>query len=106
MGRAPHDRPGDHRRTGGDQHVHRVAVVGQGVRDEAVVAGIAHRRVQEAVDVDRARVLVELVLDRLAVQRNFDDDVDVPRRIAADGHLAQIHAPAPLSDWPGAVDLV
>ena len=64
-----------------DQHVDRVAVVGQRMRDEAVIAGIAHRRVQEAVDEQRAGILVHLVFDRLAADRHLDDDVDV---VAAD----------------------
>jgi len=77
--RAGHDRPGiDH------QHVDRVAVLGERVRHEAVIARIAHRRMQEAVDHQRAGGLVELVLDRLAPDRHLDDDVDVLRRVVAD----------------------
>ena len=76
--------PGHDRPRVGDQHVDRIAVLRQRVRHEAVVAGIAHRRVQEAVDHQRAGRLVHLVLDRLAADRHLDDDVDVLGRIVAD----------------------
>ena len=77
--RARHDRPRVR-----DQHVDRIAVVGERVRHEAVIARIAHRRVQEAVDHQGAGGLVHLVLDRLAADRHLDDDVDVLGRIVAD----------------------
>ena len=78
------DAAGNERRARDHQRVERVAVGRQRVRDEAVVRRIAHRRVQDAVDEQRARLLVELVLHRLAADRHFDDDVDAVRRIVAD----------------------
>ena len=74
----------------------RVAVAGQRVRDEAVIAGIAHRRVEEAVDDQRAGFLVHLVFDRLAADRHLDDDVDVVGRILADRDGVDAHGIAPL----------
>ena len=47
------------------QHVQRVAVVGQRVGNIAVVAGVKHCRRHEAVDHDRAAVVIDLVLDRV-----------------------------------------
>jgi hypothetical protein len=51
------------------------------VRNEAVVSGIAHRRIEEAVDHQRAGGLVHLVLDRLAADRHLDDDIDLVWRV-------------------------
>jgi hypothetical protein len=64
--------------------VDRVAVVGERMRHEAVIARIAHRRVQEPVDHQGAGRLVHLVFDRLAADRHLDDDVYVFGRIVAD----------------------
>ena len=75
-----HDGAGDDGAGVDDQHVAGIAVIGQRVRDEAVVPGVAHRRVEEAVDHQRAGFLVHLVFDRLAANGDFDDDVDVVRR--------------------------
>src|SRR5690606_4462392 len=50
---------------------------------------------QDAVDEDRAAGLVDLVLDRLGVLRDFDDDVDFVRRVAAGGDEVQAHVVAP-----------
>ncbi len=91
------DRPRAHdasRDQGGraeQQHVNRIAIIRQRVRDEAVIARIAHRRVQEAIDEDRAGGLVHLVLDRVAANRHFHDHVDVFGRIHPDGDGVNIH---------------
>src|SRR5471030_431927 len=84
--RARNDRP-----RVGDQHIDRVAVLRQRVRHEAVVPGIAHRRVEEAVDHQRARRLVHLVLDRIAADRHLDDGVHVLGRIMADLDGIDVH---------------
>src|SRR6185312_16722289 len=67
------------------------AVAAQGMRDEAVVSGVAHRRIEEAVDEEGARGLVDLVFDRLAAKRHLDDDVEVVGRIAADRDGVDVH---------------
>ena len=59
-------RAGNDRRAGDDERVERIAILAQSVRYEAVIGRIAHRRVQDAVDEDRARFLVELIFHRLA----------------------------------------
>src|SRR5690606_16680844 len=74
-----------------DQNVNRVAVVRQGVRDEAVITRVGHRGVEEAVDDERAGFLVHLVLDRLSANRDLDDDVDVFWRILANGDGFDTH---------------
>lgn len=68
-----------------------VAIVRKRVRHEAVIAGIAHGRVQEAIHENRAGVLVELVLDRLTADRDFDDDVDVLGRVLPAADLLDAH---------------
>jgi hypothetical protein len=75
-----------------DEHVDRVAVLGQGVRHEAVVARVGHRRVQEPVDDQRTRFLVHFVLDGLAANRHLDDDVYVLGRVVADRYGVYSHA--------------
>src|SRR5690606_32246976 len=75
-----------HREGSQHQHVHRIAVIGNGLRDIAVVAGIVHGRQHEAVDEDRAGVLVDFVLDRVRIHGNFDDDVEFFRQVGAGGY--------------------
>ena len=91
------DRPAVDHRTRHDrariahEHVDRIAVGGERVRNEAVVTGVAHGRVEKAIDEQRARSLVHLVLDRLAADRHFDDDVDVLWRVFACRHGIEAH---------------
>ena len=51
-----------------DHRVERVAVLAERVGNEAVVRGIDHRREQEAVELDRARLVVVLVLVAAALR--------------------------------------
>ena len=74
-----------------DEHVDRIAVERQRVRDEPVVPGVAHRRVEKAIDDQRARSLVHLVFDGLAAHRNLDDDVDVEGRVQSDRNRVEPH---------------
>ena len=91
------DDPAIHHRAGhdgagvDDDDIARVAVFRQCVRDEAVIAGIAHRRIEKAVDEERAGGLVHLIFDGLAADRDFDDDIDVVGRILAGGNGIEIH---------------
>src|SRR6188472_3271380 len=88
---AAHDDAGDqwHRRD--DEYVARIAVVRKRLRNVAVVARIVHRRRHEAIDEHGAGGLVDLVLDRLAVHRNLDDDVAVVRNVGAGGNAVETH---------------
>jgi len=52
------------------------------VWDEPVIARV-HRRTQEAVDEQGARLLVELVFHRHASEGNLDEDLQIDGRIAA-----------------------
>jgi len=61
------------------------------VRDEAVVTGVTHRRVEEAVDHQRAGLLVHLVFDRFATHGDFNDDVDVLRDVFSDRDRINTH---------------
>ena len=76
---------------GDHQHVEGVAVVGQGVGDEAVVGRVEHRGGHEAVNQQGAHVFVQLVLDRGAVGRDFDRHVDVFGRVLASGNVVELH---------------
>ncbi len=75
----------------GDQHVAGIAVAGQSVRDEAVVPGITHRRVEEAIDEQCAGFLVHLVFDGLAAHLDLDDDVYFMRRLGAERDCVKTH---------------
>ena len=76
----------------GDQHIHRIAVPRQGVRDKAVIARITHRRIEKAVHHQRTRRLVHLVFDGLAADGNLNNDVDVIGDILSDRNLVDAHA--------------
>ncbi len=56
---------------------------------------IGHRGIEKAIDDERAGILVHLVLDRLATNRNFNDDVDVFRRVLANGNCIDTHVWTP-----------
>src|SRR3546814_7498538 len=60
----------------------------------AGVAWVAHRRGQDAGDEDRPAVLVDLVLDRLVVLGDLDDDVDFFGDVAAGGDVVEAHGVA------------
>ena len=74
-----------------DQDIDRIAVLRQGMRHEPVIPRIGHRRIQKPVHHQNTRILVELVFDRLAADRHFDDDVNVVRRGLADGDRFDTH---------------
>ncbi len=61
------------------------------MRNEAVIAGIAHRGIEKSVNHQRAGLFVHLVFDWLAANRHFDDDVDVVRRIDPDRNGVNTH---------------
>ncbi len=86
-----HDRARHHAALVRDEHVARIAVVRQRVRNEPVIARVAHGRVEETVHDQRPGLLVHLVLDGLAADRHFDDDVHFIRRITANGHSIKTH---------------
>src|SRR5690606_38390994 len=88
---ATDDRARGNRMRGDYQYVQRVAIIGQGVRNEAVVGRVEHRGSHEAIDEQSAGVLVDLVLDRRMVGRDFDGDVDVVGNVLACGNLVVAH---------------
>src|SRR5689334_4370253 len=59
--------------------------------DEAVISGIARRRIEESIHKQRAGRLVHFVFDRLTANRHLNDDIDVLRRIVADRDRLEIH---------------
>src|SRR5690606_15801836 len=86
------DHTAGHQRTGvADQHVDGVAVVGQGVRHKAIVAGIGHWRIEKAVHHQCAGLLVHFVLDGMPADRYFDEYVDIFWGVVADGDGFDAH---------------
>src|SRR6266478_9659222 len=61
------------------------------MRNEPVIAGIAHGGIEKPVDDKRAGFLVHLVFDGLAADRHFDDDIDLARRIDPDRNGVNAH---------------
>jgi hypothetical protein len=56
-----------------------------------VIAGVAHRRRQDAVDEDGTGGFVHLVFHRLGVFRDFDDDIHFIRNVFTGLHQIQAH---------------
>ncbi|MNJ00989.1 hypothetical protein D3C73_1604760 [compost metagenome] len=50
-----------------------------------------HGGTHEAIDEDRAAFLVDFVLDRIGIHRDFDDDVEIVRQVAAGRDVIQTH---------------
>lgn len=88
---ATHYHAWDQREWGDHQHVDRVAVVGQGIRDVAVVAWVVHSGAHETVHEDGAGFLVHFVLDRIRVHRDLDNHVEIVRQVFAGRYFIQAH---------------
>jgi len=74
-----------------DQHVNGVTVWCNSLRHIAVVAGVVHGCTHETVDKNRTGFVVDLVLDRVRVGWDFDDDVEHVRRFRASWNFEQAH---------------
>src|SRR5271156_4161315 len=69
-----------------DEDIDGIVVFGKGLRDEAVVGGIVDGGVEDAVELDEAAGLIELVLNAGA-ERDFDDAVELLRKLAAGSYV-------------------
>src|SRR3982750_2664171 len=69
-----------------DEDVQRVAVLGQGAGNEAVISRVVHRGIENAIETDHTARLVELVLVP-APCGNFDYCSDVVGRMATGRQL-------------------
>jgi len=78
---AAHQRAGKDRRRTGNDHVARIAVSGQGVRNKAVIARIAHGRREKTVNNEEASVFIKFIFDRVAAERNLDQNIHLARRM-------------------------
>lgn len=88
---AADDRARHQRQRQNDQHIGRIAIAAQGVRDVSVVAGVTHRGRQDPVDEDGAGGFVHFVFHRFGVFRDFDDDVHFVRNVFAGLYQVQAH---------------
>jgi len=86
-----HDRAGKNRPGVRDEHVTRIAVARERVRNEAIVPRIAHRGVEKAIDHQRTSSLVHFIFDRLAPDRHLDDYVHVVGRVLANRDRVYTH---------------
>src|SRR5690606_7310573 len=69
-----------------DQHVHGVAIVREGLRNETVVARIVHGGQHETINEDGAGGLVHFILYGVRIHGDLDDDVELVRQIVARRH--------------------
>ena len=90
-GATAHDGARHHGNAADDENVNGVAIVRQCVRDEAVVGGILHGRVDETINEQCARGLVHFIFHRMPAVGHFDDDIDVMGRIDADRDSFDTH---------------
>jgi hypothetical protein len=81
-----HHRTGSNRAGVSDKNVARIAVGGERVWNEPIVAGIAHGRTEKPVDHEDTGGLVEFLLDGLAANWYLNDDVDVVLWICPHGN--------------------
>ncbi len=93
-GTGAHDRARHQWTIADNHHVDRVAVEAECVRHEAVITGIAHLGVEIAVHEHRAGILVDLVFDRVAAERDLDEHIDVVWRIVAGFDFGKVHKTA------------
>ena len=61
------------------------------MRHKAIVGRIEHGRVQEAVDIDRTGLFLQLILHGIAAERHFDHNINFKGWIVANRNLAEIH---------------
>ena len=62
------------------------------MRHKTIVPGVTHRCIEESIDMEGSRVLVEFIFDWLPADGNLDDDVDVVGRVRPDGDCFDTHA--------------
>ena len=86
-GAAAHHHTGNERHGRDDQHIHRVAVAGNGFGHVTVIGRVVHGGAHEAVHEYGACFLVHFVLHRVGVHRNFDDHVEGVGHIFARGNF-------------------
>src|SRR5690606_19271633 len=70
------------------QHIQRIAVVGKGVGDKAVVGRVEHWSSHKTIHYQSVGFGIDFVLDWGVVGRDFDDDVDVAWQVFAGWDLA------------------
>ena len=75
-----------HRLLAQHQDVQRIVVFRQGLRDEAVVGRIVDRRVEDAVQLEQPRFLVQLVLDARP-HRDLDDRRELGGQMLSGSHV-------------------
>ncbi|GEM_PF-4911485 len=70
----------------GDDHVARIAISGQRMRNEPVISRITHRGIEEAIHKQESCLLVEFAFDGIAADWHLDDDIHLVRRIVSSRH--------------------
>ena len=73
------------------QHIQRIAVIAQSLRDIAVIGRIKHRRRHETVNRQHTAILVDFVLDRRGIGGNLDNNIENFRQLAAGRHIMDTH---------------
>src|ERR1700745_462846 len=68
-----------------------VAIFRERVRNKSVISGIVHRGMEEMINKQRARDLVQFILHRNTTLGDFDQDIDLDWRISAGRDFADVH---------------
>ena len=76
-----------HRKRRDDQHIDRIAIVGNGLGNVAIVTGVMHGRGHEAIHKERSGLLVDLVFHGLGVGLDLNDHVEFIGQVLACGHI-------------------
>ena len=88
---ASHNHTRDQRKRRDDQHVNRIAIVGDGVGHITVVTRVMHGRAHKAIHENRAGFFVDFVFDRISVHRDFDNDIEIVRQVAPTRYFIEAH---------------
>ena len=75
-----------HRLLAQDEDIEGIVVVGVGLWNEAVIRGIEHRRMDDAIHSQEAAGFVQLVF-HIGAQGDFDDGLKIAREIVAGGNV-------------------
>ena len=69
-----------------DQHVHRIVILRQRLRNEAVIRRVIDRRIEDTIELDQAAGFIQLVFDARS-EWNLDDAVKLQGDSLAGSHV-------------------
>jgi len=88
---APYDGAGHNGYWSDDQHIARITILRQRLRNETVVSRIVHGGMQKAIHKHRTGGFIQFVFDRNSAYGNLNHRVQIERRVPASANLRNIH---------------